>query len=91
MQFESEEIALMNILKSEEPAIGKSSAILGSVGFRPVTIYEVGTMRKERMVRVTDDTSGHTRCFTERKCGRWIERGEASKAGTPLIIGFPRS
>lgn len=90
MKFENEEIALMNTLESEEPEIGRSSAILGECGFRPVIISEIGTMRTERMVRTQDKVSGHTRCFTERKGGRWIERGDAAKCGTPLIIGFPR-
>lgn len=90
MTFETETLALMNTLKSEEPKIGRKAAILGSADFRGVTIYETGKMKYSRMVRVSDDETGHTRCFTERKGGRWIERGEAAKCGTPLIIGFPR-
>jgi hypothetical protein len=90
MDFATEELALMNILKAEEPEIGLKSAILGSEGYREVVIYEIGTMRTERMVRTKDLQTGDTRCFTERKSGRWIERGEAAKCGTPLIVGFPR-
>ena len=91
MRFENETVALMNTLKSEEPEIGLASAILGEVGFRPVLICETGIMRGERMVKTKDTVSGQRRIFTERKGGRWIERGEGAKCGTPLIIGFPRS
>ena len=90
MRFESEEGALMNTLESEEPEIGRRSAILGEVGYRPVTICEIAINRGEPMVRTRDTVSGQTRTFTLRKCGQWIELGEASKQGTPLIIGFPR-
>ena len=90
MSFATPALAAMSVLESKEPEMGIRCAIVGRETYLTADIYEIGRVGQTRMVRVKGVSTGHTRCFTERRDGRWIERGDAAKGGTPLVIGYPR-
>lgn len=69
------------------PEVGADATILGREFTVPCTVVEVGEIRLEPMVRVVPTgRAGHRRTFTQRKRGEWIERGEATRNGTRLIL-----
>lgn len=88
-RYETPALQLMAAEPSVDPEIGASCFIVGNAAFKTASIVEIGKCGSENMVRVTPTAEAGTRVFTHRKNGRWIEKGEAAKCGTPLII-YPR-
>lgn len=89
-RYETTDLQIMAAKPSAEPEVGSRCFVVGNADYKIATVVEIGQARTLRMVRVGFVTEVGTRVFTQRKNGSWIEKGEAAKDGTPLIIHAPQ-
>ena len=102
MQYGSLNNQILAESRQPVPCVGMGATILGWTDRKACTVVEAGEIRKAPMIRVREDDvrvtgtenayvrreSGPTRCFTLRKSGFWVEKGEPAKSGSRVVVGI---